>query len=644
MPDIAALDIVIGSKVEGAVSGLNIVQVELSETATAAGKTNQSFNALSQTVAKFGGGVKTFPNLGDKLKDIPAQAKKVEDGIKGLGKSSTNLTGLTRVIQDLPFGFIAISNNLEQLLPAAGGLGLAFSAVVAAISFAQVGLSNWTRGAGEAAKKQKEFTDRLKEFEDKASEGARSTGVQLQSFVKIARDSTKSIAERNEALTEANKILGEHGEKLTLVNINTKAVTDEVNKFTEALINQAIAAKFSDKIADLTLKQSDASKTYAKALKEYTVAAKDADEANKLVVSGGTGGTGGLGNVNAINKARVAFKALEQATTDYKDVTFELTGTTAEFNSVQEKAIKNFAAVGTKTKETKTEAEKIDEVFKNLTETLGAFRREQEGIGGDFRAQMINAINQGISALIKLGVAADDPRLQSLLHTVRQIGQAFNNMAKGTVDIVPTLDLKIKPIPPNKVAKQLVPIIPEIPVKLVPKAVLKGISLAEQFNAEFEKITGELSGGLASAISEGIGNAVTGKGDIFSPLFEMLGGMLIQLGKTLIGLAIGLEAIQKALKTLNPFVALAAGIGLVALGAIIQNSVKGMAMAEGGIVTGPTRALIGERGTEVVMPLNRLREFIQPANQQAIVLETRIRGNDLYLLQSRTNQRRNRTY
>jgi hypothetical protein len=67
-------------------------------------------------------------------------------------KSTTNFTGLTRVIQDLPFGFIAISNNLEQLLPAAGGLGLAFSAVVAGLSFAQTGLSNWTRGLGSSVK------------------------------------------------------------------------------------------------------------------------------------------------------------------------------------------------------------------------------------------------------------------------------------------------------------------------------------------------------------------------------------------------------------------------------------------------------------------------------------------------------------
>ena len=69
---------------------------------------------------------------------------------KGVKKLGTDFTGVSRVIQDLPYGFNAISNNLTQLVPAAGAAGLAFSALVAGLSFAQIGLSNWTRGSKEA--------------------------------------------------------------------------------------------------------------------------------------------------------------------------------------------------------------------------------------------------------------------------------------------------------------------------------------------------------------------------------------------------------------------------------------------------------------------------------------------------------------
>src|SRR5678816_1594475 len=121
-------------------------------------------------------------------------------------------------------------NNITQLLPAAGGLGLAISLITAAITFAQVGFSNWTRGFTRSKDEIDEFAKGL----NSAKAGAIETGVKLQAFVNIARDNTKSLGERNFALAEANKLMGEHGQKLTLVNINTAAVTEEVNKFTQA--------------------------------------------------------------------------------------------------------------------------------------------------------------------------------------------------------------------------------------------------------------------------------------------------------------------------------------------------------------------------------------------------------------------------
>src|SRR6478735_5847807 len=85
------------------------------------------------------------------LKQVQAQLVKTEQtATKVTQKTSTNFTGLNRVIQDLPFGFIAISNNLEQLLPAAGALGLAFSAIVSAVTFASTGFRNWTGRTKEA--------------------------------------------------------------------------------------------------------------------------------------------------------------------------------------------------------------------------------------------------------------------------------------------------------------------------------------------------------------------------------------------------------------------------------------------------------------------------------------------------------------
>ena len=74
----------------------------------------------------------------------------VEKASKGAGGATQKLgkdfTGVSRVIQDLPYGFNAIANNLTNILPAAGAAGLAISALVAGLQFASLGFGNWTRG------------------------------------------------------------------------------------------------------------------------------------------------------------------------------------------------------------------------------------------------------------------------------------------------------------------------------------------------------------------------------------------------------------------------------------------------------------------------------------------------------------------
>lgn len=95
------------------------------------------------------------------LDKLDLSAKKAGAAVANSGaaikKSSGSYVELSRVIQDLPFGFTAISNNLTQLIPGVGALGLAFSAVVSAVTFAQVGFRAW----GGSAKAAKEEVDKL---------------------------------------------------------------------------------------------------------------------------------------------------------------------------------------------------------------------------------------------------------------------------------------------------------------------------------------------------------------------------------------------------------------------------------------------------------------------------------------------------
>lgn len=138
-----------------------------------------------------------------------------------------------------------------------------------------------------------------------------------------------------------------------------------------------------------------------------------------------------------------------------------------------------------------------------------------------------------------------------------------------------------------------------------------------------------------SGIGEAIGGALASGAGILeavgTSMLGTLGGLLVQLGKIAIQTGIGLLAIKKAFESLNPVVAIAAGVALVAFGSLIKGSLSKLgggtdsaptakgpsikAFAKGGIIYGPTMALMGEyagasSNPEVVAPLNKLKDLI----------------------------------
>lgn len=115
-------------------------------------------------------------------------------------KSKNTYMDLGRVLQDLPYGFNGIQNNLTQLIPSAGLAGLAFTALVSAITFAQVGTDYWTRGL----KENKKAIDSVK----LSGQEYLDTLTQLnQTRIKGEQDSTKELAQLKilyNAYTNAN--------------------------------------------------------------------------------------------------------------------------------------------------------------------------------------------------------------------------------------------------------------------------------------------------------------------------------------------------------------------------------------------------------------------------------------------------------
>jgi peptidoglycan hydrolase-like protein with peptidoglycan-binding domain len=163
---------------------------------------------------------------------------------------------------------------------------------------------------------------------------------------------------------------------------------------------------------------------------------------------------------------------------------------------------------------------------------------------------------------------------------------------------------------------------------------------------------------FAVGIGEMIGAAAAGGDGIASFgtfALQSLAGLLQQVGEMAIQTGIALLGIQVALKTLNPAIAIAGGIALVALASGIRTSLAKKAgaiqgggtipaLAEGGIATGPTLALIGEgKGPEAVIPLDKLEGMMGGfGNQSNVVVTGRIQGSDILISSERAERQRSR--
>lgn len=184
-----------------------------------------------------------------------------------------------------------------------------------------------------------------------------------------------------------------------------------------------------------------------------------------------------------------------------------------------------------------------------------------------------------------------------------------------------------------------------------------------RFNESMTAILSQTAESFAVGFGQLIATAVQGgnfaKG-LFALMVDTFGNMMIQLGKAAIGIGTTIESIKQGFKDVSGIGPIIAGIALIALGQLAKTVVGNIGaggdstpFANGGIVYGPTRALVGEyagarNNPEVIAPLNKLKNLINPVGEggtTAVQLEGEfvLRGNDLVQLVKRVENRNNRT-
>lgn len=231
----AEMIITIAADVNDAVRGLDKVQSEIDQT-------GKSAAALSNSVSKAAGSFNRLP--------------------QSANQANQAITNLNRVVQDAPFGFVGIQNNIGPLIDSFGqlktttgttggalrallgslagpaGIGLAIAGITSALTFAIQGFSSWTRGLGAA-----------KEANDKLAESLSLDLVRLTSIVGLAQNATASTEDRAKAIKLLNQEYAKYLPSLDKEAITLENVSQKYQVLVDTMLRQAVVKGLQETIA-----------------------------------------------------------------------------------------------------------------------------------------------------------------------------------------------------------------------------------------------------------------------------------------------------------------------------------------------------------------------------------------------------------
>jgi hypothetical protein len=499
-------------------------------------------------------------------------------------KMGSNFTGLSRVLQDLPYGFNAIANNLTNILPAAGALGLGISALVAGLQFAQLGFGSWTRGLEGVLG----TTNLATEVNNGYVKSLAEEKVKLDNLFKVAEDNNQSLEVRNQAVVKLRETTGPYLQDLTDDQIMTGLAKDAHNELTEALKKQsiaqaaiALAAPIQQKILELEIEN----------INNRTKAIEDYKNAGSSTASGGTGGGGYMSKEDNRLGVRVTFLAKQ------RDIVAAIAVEQAKLNQLQDIAAKN----------------------------AGLDLKPPPGPGGDTEeskekkalAEMLKAREAYFAEIERMAAEADMKKDQRRMKEM-----------KGEFDVITQDKTKEKDLTNLKLRMDASTAVNQITAQ--------SIDLKDQENARVE---------LANALTERAMQSLTGLANAMAngaSMGEAFGNMFKQIAIDIALAAAKAAIFQGILMALPGGGALKFGEGF------FGKLKGLLGFSKGGTVSGPQSGYpVMLHGTEHIVRPDQMKSIIASAAQMGgsgaskVVVEGRIQGQDIWLSQQRTNTFRN---
>lgn len=580
-----------------------------------------------------------------------------------LKKSNMQWTNLALVIQDLPYGFRGIQNNLPALIGGFAGMSgaiyLAGSAVIAFFTAYNMGLfdSISTTNKFEAANK-------------KAIESVLQEATKVALLVAQYKNSNTSALERKEIIKELNSINPQYFGNLDKEKTSITTLNDAYLAYVGNLGNVIKAKKLEEqltkKIEERLKFETEAGIALLKsgyrnpelinqqnaALKKYNgMLQQEADLAQRITTLSKTQLPVKTGGAQA-NIEDPTIKLLQAKQQYYKNDILM-------FASYEQEILAKERDLAVKRAENEQQSDEyintIKETYNQLilnsqAETGRKFIEQQHKIGEEEAkehekvAQMIlatrnklaEAINNINEQFANKKIKDIDAELAATLRGTKGNYQAQVNAIQGAID-----QLEQERAAAEEAGQSTQAFEDKIASL---KRTMEGlIDPLEQLEMNINKTFNDLATGALVELGKQIGNVFSGSSFSINGFLSMLADGLIQLGTYLVSISTVFVAIKKLFETGGVFAGLAIPIGLAAIatGMVIKNRLvkdNTPKFANGGIISGPTYGLMGEypgakSNPEVVAPLDKLKSMIGGGGNGEFVL----RGNDLVLALQRSN-------
>lgn len=591
----------------------NVGEMNAALAATPAGKIKQTENSLGDLKEKIGGVLKS-------MQPVVTTANQ-------LFLAVSNFTKLKDV-------FVPLITNTYKWATAINGTTLAAKSLQIAvrgitfglISAAAYGLiyltQSLTSKTTELAKQQKLLNDIKKEALQQSDEEKNK----IQLLINAAQNEKLSLDERQSAIKKLNSIIPEYNAYLDATTGKYNANKIALDNYLKSLVKQYEIEGAKEKLAEIGRKKADAMLKRSEAIKEHEKIKNSVKSNQKpgsaIQQAALNEGAGSLDPIVDAARMQSSYNRIVNATKDVNEAI-------AESN-----AILDVYGIDLQKNAVSTQAANSD-FEKNLSKSK--IDNKEQVIPAGSLADIEKQVSE-LEGKLKLQVDPQDmAEIQRQIDTLRQ---KEKEIRLEVVDIILKSDLM------TDLRKKVRSMDLTLDVKVDADALQKELGKLPRLVNKTDDATDALQNNLKGVADVGrsAASAFSAMGDAMeSPVLNVAAIIAGAIANVMAGFA---AASAKKGGEGSPWEWIAFAIsGLATAVAAVAQIKQVTAFASGGIVSGPTMALVGEyagasNNPEVIAPLNKLRELLPDAGAgtQRIEVTGRLRGSDIELCMA--NRRR----